>query len=124
MEHEIKVSYYFTDDDLENIIVTALEGGIGYWACLDNTGEEWDEKPGGVATSEWAWKILKNHGQLHFIDEEDDDADYFMDLASLFNGIRLCIQRKDWYGGRMEVLDAALADMIVQYAIFGTVIYG
>lgn len=129
MEHEIRVSYYFTDDDLENIMITALEGGICYWACLDNSEVEppkwgdWSKQPADMPTSEYAWKILKNGGMLHFLDEEDDDAEYFLDMESLFNGISLCIERKDW-NGDMDLMDAALADMIVQYAIFGTVIYG
>ena len=117
-EHEIRVSHYYTDEDMEDIIVTALEGGIGYWACLDNT-----EQPDGTITAEWAWKVLQNGGQLHFFDEEDDDAEYFMDLASLYTGIGLAIKDKYW-DGDMDNLDALVADSIIQYAVFGEVVYG
>lgn len=129
MEHEIKVSYYLTDDDLENIIITALEGGIGYWACLDNSIVEppewgdWSKQPAGMPTAEYAWKILQDGGILHFLDEEDDGAEYFLDLQSLFCGIGKAIAAKDW-DGDMDKLDALLADAIIQYAIFGSVIYG
>lgn len=129
MEHEIKISYYFTDDDLENIMITALEGGIGYWACLDNSEVEppewgdWSKQPADMPTSEYAWKILKDGGTLHFLDEEDDGAECFMDMATLFNGIGLAIKNGDW-GGDMDTLDALVADCIIQYAIFGSVIYG
>ena len=128
MENEVKVSYYFTDDDLENIMITALEGGIGYWACLDNSEVEppqwgdWSKQPDDMPTSEYAWKILKAGGTLHFLDEEDDDAEYFLDMTDLFKGIGLCIQRRDW-DGDMDQLDAMVADMIIQCAIFGSVIY-
>ena len=121
MEHEVRASYYFTDDDLENIMITALEGGIGYWACLDNS--DWNQQPADMPTSEYAWKILLDGGTLHFLDEEDDDAEYFLDLSSLLDGIGKCIANKDW-DGDMDNVDAIVADMIIQYAVFGSVIYG
>lgn len=130
-QHEIMVSesFYFTDEDFEDILVTALEGGIGYWACLDNTETEppewgdWSKQPDDMPTSEYAWKILSEGGTLHFLDEEDESAEYYLDMASFMNGIALAIRNKDW-DGDMDMLDAALADMIIQYGIFGEVVYG
>lgn len=130
-DHEIKVteSYYFTEDDFENIVVTALEGGIGYWACLDNSDVEppewgdWSKKPKDVPTSVYAWRILRDGGTLHFLDEEDDSAEYFVDLVDLYNGIAFALRNQDW-DGDMDMLDADIADMIFQYAIFGEVVYG
>lgn len=124
MEHEIKVSYYLTDEDLENIVVTALEGGIGYWACLDNDNGDFMGIPKGTATSEWCWQILQNGGSLHFFDAEDIAGDeWYMDISDLFTGIGLAIRNHEW-DGDMDVLDAYVADCIFQYAIFGSVIYG
>lgn len=117
----VRITKEFTDDDLENIMITALEGGIGYWACLDNS--DWNQQPADMPTSEYAWKILQDGGTLHFLDEEDDGAEYFLDLSSLLDGIGKCIANKDW-DGDMDNIDAIVADMIIQYAIFGSVIYG
>jgi len=124
-DHEIKVtrSFFYTDDDFENICVTALEGGIGYWACLDNTGKDWDAKPKDVPTSVWFWKLLKDGKTLHFTDAEDDDGDYFLGMDSLYCGITKAIEQGDW-DGDIDMIDAEVADMIFQYGIFGEVVYG
>ena len=119
----INVTYYYTEEDLKDILITALEGGIGYWACLDNTEGAWSEQPENMPTSEYAWKILYDCGTLHFTDEEDDDAEYALNLADFFKGIGLAIKNKDW-DGDMDTLDACVADCIMQYAMIGSVVYG
>lgn len=129
MTHEIKVSYYYTDDDLENIIITALEGGIGYWACLDNEVTEppewgdWSKQPADMPTAVYAWQILQEGGTLHFLDEEDEAEEYYLDMSDLFKGIGLAIKKKEW-DGDIDSLDACSADCIIQEAIFGEVVYG
>lgn len=123
MTNPITVTYYYTDEDLMNILITALEGGIGYWACLDNTKEEWNDQPEDMPTAEYAWKILCNAGTLHFIDEEEEDEEYTMDMADFYKGIGKAIKNKDW-DGDMDMLDANVADCIMQYAMIGSVVYG
>lgn len=122
-KYKVQITKEYTDQDMEDIVVTALEGGIGYWACLDNTGEVWDRMPEDLATSEYAWRILKEDGELHFLDEEDDDAEYFLSLPCLMNGIRKAITGGQW-DGDMDTVDAEVADAIFQYAIFDDIIYG
>lgn len=34
-----------TEEDISDILCSAIEGGIGYWACLDNTTEEFKDAP-------------------------------------------------------------------------------
>lgn len=120
---EVRKVFTFTDDDLMNIVITALEGGIGYWACLDNTRSEWDGQPEEASTSEWAWKILNEGGTLIFEDAEDDTTAWGFTLSTLFSGIAKTIQESDW-DGDMQGMDANVADLIFQYGIFGEVVYG
>lgn len=122
-KNEIHVTYTISDEDLEDILITALEGGIGYWACLDNTGHDWEKQPKETPTSVWAWKILNDGGTLRFLDEEDDSAEYTLDMASFFSGIGLSISKGVW-SGDMDGMDAVRADCIIQFAVFGDVIYG
>ena len=56
---KLMLTVRLTDEDIEDIVVTALEGGIGYWACLDNTGKEYEEAPEDEPVSITATKILK-----------------------------------------------------------------
>lgn len=124
MTHIIPVPYEFTDDDLECIVITALEGGIGYWACLDNDNGDFADQPDDMPTSEWCWKLLNQGGQLHFLDAEDlAGEEWYMDYADLFKGISKAIKNRDW-DGDMDLMDAAVADCIFQYALCGSVIYG
>ena len=51
-----------TKELLEDVMVTALEGGIGYWACLLNDTPEWEEyyekfpdEPTSVIASYMLW---------------------------------------------------------------------
>ena len=123
-DHEIRVAnkHFYTDDDMENIIVTAIEGGIGYWACLDNTGADWDSKEKGIPVSVWCWKLLKEGKTLHFLEEEGDDEFYFS-MESLYRGIGLAIQEGYWSGDPYD-LDGDSADAVFQLGLFEELVYG
>lgn len=120
----ITITKEYTDQDMEDIIVTALEGGIGYWACLNNTTDDFKDQPKDTPVSEWCWHLLKEGKELCFLDAEyPDDAEYHLCLLCLLDGIRKAIFNGNW-DGDMDSLDAIVADAIIQYAIFGDCIYG
>lgn len=132
--YEINVEYSFTltDEDIEDIIVTALEGGIGYWCCLDNTPKAFEDAPDDEPTAITAFKILISGGSLRLIDEVENHEMHFMDLECLLNGIKTWEENGyDFYnvispnkGVGICNLDAEAADGIIQCAIFGDIIYG
>ena len=130
---EIEVD--FTEEDLGDIICTAFEGGIGYWGCLDNTKPEWKEKPKEMPASEYITKLLLDGGSITVFDtelEEDELTDediWTLNLDNLLEGIRLWIERGGSGmvdGGRIDTcsIDADEADCIVQYALFGKLVFG
>ena len=121
--YRIEVNYDFSDEDLQDIVISAIEDGIGYWACLDNTTEAWKDKPKDMPVSEWAYEILKKGGELKFIDEEDDEAEYEINWNSFIIGIKRAISEHVW-DGMNNSMDSIAADCIFQYAIFGEVVYG
>ena len=129
MTYTVTPRFFFTDEDMENIMVTALEGGIGYWACLDNEETEspkwgdWSKQPKDMPTAIYAWHILRDGGTLHFLDEEDESAEYFLDLDSLLRGITIAIENGELDQG-LDSLDADVADHVIQYGIFGDVEFG
>ena len=122
-EIEFKKSIWLTEEDITDIIITALEGGIGYWACLDNTGDEFENAPKDEAVSETAARIILNNGTLVFEDADDYDsqARYELTLEKLLNGIEKYANEN---GFDIDLLDADMADAIVQYAIFCEIVYG
>ena len=129
-EIKLMLTVRLTDEDIEDIVVTALEGGIGYWACLDNTGKEYEEAPEDEPVSITATKILLSGGTLRFFDEEDDDRPLDMTINDLSEGIQKWIEGGESVtvdsDGRIDLcdLDALGADCIFQNALLGEVVYG
>lgn len=118
----VEVPLSLTENDIENIMVTAIEGGIGYWACLNNVGKDWDKKPKGEPVSTWATKLLLEGKTLRFVDEEEA-KEVYLTLDSLVEGYRLNYIKRPW-DNSIENGDVTTADCIVQFAVFGEVLYG
>ena len=115
--------------DIEDIVVTALEGGIGYWACLDNTGKEFENVPKDEPVAITAASVLLDGGTLTFFDNENGD-EYYLDLGMLMDGIKRFWMDYDSNGiiknGHIDTynLDASDADVIFQYAMFDEIVFG
>lgn len=112
-----------TEKDVENIMVTAIEGGIGYWACLHNDKPEWKDKPKTEPSSMWATKLLIEGKEVIFTDTEEEEGEWVLTLEKLIKGYQLnCVERP--FDCDLEQGDATTADCIVQYALFDKVVYG
>lgn len=130
-EVKAEIQIKLTAEDIEDIMVGALEGGIGYWACLDNTGDAYENAPEDEPVSITCSRLLLGGETIRF-EDVDEEAEYFLDLPSFLDGFKKWVERGgDWYGavsadGKVDVcnIDADRADAIIQYAIFGDVIYG
>jgi hypothetical protein len=113
-----------TEKDVEGIMVTAIEGGIGYWACLYNVGEDFDNKPKDEPTSTWCAKLLIDGKAIKFTDSEGEDEEvWVLTLAKLIKGYELNMINRP-HDADIENGDATTSDCIVQYALFGDVVYG
>lgn len=119
---EIEVS--LTQQDIDDIMVAALEGGINYWVC---EAEVVEEKRRG----DWGHEQIARGGALILHDAESSDK-WELNLEKFLNGVKLWIQNGDdeyhalQKDGTLDVckIDAGMADMIVQYALFGEVVFG
>ena len=119
-----------TREDVEDIIVGALEGGIGYWCCLDNRGDAFEYAPEDEPTAITAAKLVLDGPGILLIDEEEEKT-YELSLERFLNGFRLWLENGgDTYGAVSKLgvdtyqIDADAADAIIQYALFGEVMYG
>ena len=120
-----------TEEDIEDIMCTALEGGINYWADYDRNDTEYlpyiesSDEP----FSELCTKILLSGGWVWLIDE---DRNYqWLTLDILLNGIRRWIEGGyDMYGAvdgdelDCGSIDSECADCIIQITLFNDVVYG
>jgi hypothetical protein len=110
-----------TQEDIDDLMVTILEGGICYWA--DNASVV------GDYLGEYASEQISRNGTL-IIHDMEDDKDLELNLEKLINGIQLYIKNSNDLSfisnGRIDngEIDAYIADSIAQYALFNEVVYG
>ena len=131
-----------TEADILDILTTAIEGGIGYWAILDNEHKDWIE-----GRKQWkeehkndadpipcycdvAYQVMKNGKAVIFYDEEEDPHHknpLKLTLSSFAEG---CKKFSEFIGRNIHKMiddsdfDAEDADCIIQYALLGDIIYG
>ncbi len=125
-DKEFKISVLrtitITQEDIDDIMCSALEGGITYWCCKAEVVE--DDYYG-----EYASEQISRDGSLRLYDCEEDET-YILTLYKLLKGIGLAIEDGfgyDWFDGDCLdccQIDGDAADVIIQYALFGEVVYG
>lgn len=118
-----KIEVELTEDDIGNIMINGLEGGIGYWAGLNNSGSLWEEKPKGEPLSTWATKIILEGHSVKFYDVEDEEEEWELTLEKLINGYAQNFKERP-FDNNVEEGDAITVDCIIQYALFGKLVYG
>ena len=121
IETEIEV----TDQDIDDIVCTAFEGGINYWCGK--------VEPVGDLIVEYAHEQIAKDGYLYLYDIEDDEEKWILTKSRLLNGIRMYIHNSTTkgypsilYGKQIDTceIDSCIADMIIQFALFEDIIYG
>lgn len=125
-----------TKEEIKDVLTTAIEGGIGYWACLDNGNSDWvkaredykrthKESPCYCDT---AYDMMfKNNKAVIFYDIQDDDKPLYLTKDKLRDGCRLFeeIHSKSIHQMLDDGdFDAEDADCIFQFALFGELVYG
>lgn len=122
-ELEIKTMLTVTAEDIDDIITTAFEGGINYWC---NRAEVVGDYLGEFASDQ-----ISRGGAVRLYDAENDDV-YELTLEKVLKGIqKACeehwFQDYEWCDGKTIdtcQVDGAVADAIVQLALFDDVIFG
>ncbi len=108
--------------DIDDIVCTALEGGVSYWCDYARVDGEY--------LGEYASDQVARGGTLLLHDAEDD-LEYALELCNFVSGFLMAC--KDGYAGEWfdedgnidcGMVDAEDADVIIQYALFGEVVYG
>lgn len=119
----VQINVNIKEEDIDDIMCAAFEGGINYWC---NTAEVVGDYLG-----EYASEQISRGGTLRLHDMEAEKV-YELTLDMFINGFKLWVENgANEFGGVTANgivdtcnIDAADADAIIQYAIFGEVIYG
>lgn len=134
----VTLEIVLTQEDIDDIMCGALEGGITYWCN--------EAKVIGDYLGEYGSEQIARGGKLrlHLLEpfDEDETEYYELDLEKLKKGVELwvkkgvelwaitpvgcnCLEQMD---GKFRFdtcnADAIVCDAIIQYALFGEVIFG
>lgn len=113
-----------TGEDIDDIMCSALEGGVSYWCSKAVIV--------GSYKGDYASEQISRGGSLHLYDIEDNKTPFELDLEAFLKGFQLWLGNGgDIYGAVQEdgtvdcgMIDGPAADSIVQYALFGQLVYG
>lgn len=116
---EIEVN--LTQQDIDDIMVSALEGGINYW-CRE--AEVVEEKRCG----DWGHEQIARGGSLILHDAESSDK-WELTLEKFLCGLGLYLGEAMSAAFEGEDIDSSdfdadAVDCIVQYALFGKLVFG
>lgn len=112
-----------TNENIDDIMCTALEGGINYWCSRAEVI--------GDYLGEYASDQISRGGELRLYDSVSDDK-YIITRDSLLMAIENYLKEHDsdclyFEDGKKRIdtcyIDVIGADAIIQYAIFGKIVY-
>lgn len=114
------ITVELTAKDIDDIMATALEGGITHWCAFADTV--------GPMLGEYSSDQISRGGKLILHDKESDDK-WELDYKKFLKGLAQYIEN----GGASCVVDECIdpaeidadgADSIIQYALFGELVFG
>jgi len=122
---KIELEVVITNEDIDDIMCSALEGGINYWCCKAEVVGEY--------LAEYGSEQISRGGKLRLYDSEEYKV-YELTRDKFMKGLQMYFAKPvtgdflDFtdYGLHLDTgnVDAAAADSIIQYALFDDVIYG
>lgn len=131
---QINVKVDVSREVLENIIITALEGGSNYWYYLSDEAIDIVNKavPKGEDTSfsQRFCDALFDHNAIIPIHDaegdEDDEPIGYIDINTFQERLEICASEALWalQEERDERGDAGSSDVVFQYLALGDYIYG
>ena len=122
--NKVKVEFevLLSDQDIDDIMVSVLEGGITYWCDRVDVVDKY--------LGEYASDQISRGGSLILYDCESDDK-WVLTREKFLNGVKKFISihpdvnvlDKD---KRIDTwkIDGCFADMIIQYALFDDIMFG
>ena len=131
IEFKITSTQLISEEDINDIMTTALEGGITHWCGRVKINYDKHNNIIGIPENKrvdvnYASDVIGYGGSLTLYDIEKEDGPWVLTREKFIEGIKLEMKRSDIWSitDLVENHDAETADCIVQYALFGEVVYG
>jgi hypothetical protein len=125
----IDLTFNLSLDDLKRIVEVGLSGGVGYWARISQMSSK------GCVCTKWAEVPFTDDPTAHLYLYDEQTGLILarqLSLENLKNGFEIFIKDSKESLGLQNCLhrlinghyDSDDADVVIQYALFGEVIYG
>lgn len=115
---EVYVNYNL----IEDIIVGSFEGISPDWLAFDkNDNPLFADKPKDMAISEYSAVLLNDNKAIYLHDTEDATEKWEFTIEMLLKGLEKFCNNN---GFNPDEWDAESYDTIIQYALFGELVYG
>ena len=126
-EYTIEIPIKVTNEDLYNILWSAIHQGSTYWL-----NDVTDSKGKQISTKDILTELVEKHKPVTFIyPETDDDSELgkvYLTLSALIEAVEKYVSK---YGDCIEngaidtcKIDSPSCDLILQYALFGEQVFG
>lgn len=118
--YELNVKVKLDSNDIDDIVCVAFEGGINYWCRKAEVV--------GAYLGNYASEQISKGGSVILYDGESDDK-WELNLENFLKGLQLYLEKNSnsiVKNGMIDTynVDAEIADMIIQYALFGELVFG
>jgi hypothetical protein len=113
---KIQVEVNVLQEDIDDILCAALEGGCTHWCSEVKVVGTSEEK------YEYASEALTRGYNLVFFEDEYEE-EHTLTLDRFKAGLGMYIAKHGWSGDVGDI-DAGAADNIIQYALFNEIVYG
>lgn len=120
----INVPFEIDQEFIDDVMCSALEGGIGYWARIKKVDKTNVTEPFDCLSD-----CVSRGAVIHFgdVEEEEDDSKWQFGINEFVKGFTKYIN-KEGHGLEPSTdscnIDAIHADVIVQLGLFGEVVFG
>ena len=115
------ITKMISNENINDLMVTALEGGINYWCGKVRIIKFPENTSDNVLASD----VISGDGELKLFDAESDDS-WILTKDKFLNGV---IKTLKW--GNFESVeemmdnhDAETADVLIQFALFDDIVFG
>jgi hypothetical protein len=108
-----------SEEDLADLMVAALEGGINYWAGQCTVVEK-------VEGKEYSSDVVAYGGSVLISNADDERETWTLTTSKLIKGVVYAMKHYEYESAEdlMDSHDAETADVIVQFALFDEIVYG
>ena len=132
---KVNIEVELSVQDMMDLLCTAFEGGVNYWVTsVKGLGGDTGKLPEGRTKIEHEYEWLAIGGMLEMTISGEDKTVLYLSQDNLQKGLQEWIYRNSvqvyYDGARRDTaldlgnIDAGDADEIVQFALFGKLVFG